>query len=132
VVNRKLLIGGAIAAVVVVAAVFAVMLLNAPPAQPSPLFSVTGKQQSMETTHSDYLQNGYDVINWNFTVVYNGEKALQNVNIYRNNQDLPIKTVPEVTKGWAYENIWTPGDITANATIIVAWQGGTETYEFQP
>ena len=129
--NRKrLLFGVAVVAVVLVVVVFVIMFF--PTAPPSPLFTVTGKQQSMETIHSDYLQNGYDVINWNFTVVYNGENALQNVNIYRNSEDLPIKVVPEVTKGWKYEKIWTPGDISANATITVSWQGGTEQYEFQP
>lgn len=108
------------------------VIMSFPTAPPSPLFTVTGKQQPMETIHSDYLQYSYDVINWNFTFVYNGENALQNVNLYLNNGNLPFKSVPEVAKGWTYEYVWTPGDISANATITISWQGGTEQYEFTP
>jgi hypothetical protein len=121
--------GGVTVAVVVVIAVLVMLFLNQPP---SPLFTVTGKQQPMETIHSDYLQNGYDVINWNFTFVYNGENPLQNVNLYLNNGNMPFMSVLEVAKGWTYEYIWTSGDTTANATITISWQGGTEHYEFQP
>jgi hypothetical protein len=124
------LAGVAVVAVVVVAVVLVIMFF--PTVPPSPLFTVTGKQQQMETIHSDYLQNSYDVINWNFTFVYNGEATLQNVNLYLNNGDMAFKTVPEVTKGWVYEYIWKPMDISANATTTVSWQGGTEYYEFQP
>ena len=100
--NRKrLLYGVAVAAVVVVVAVLVIMLF--PPTPPSPLFTVTGKQQSMETIHSDYLQNGYDVTNWNFTFVYNGENALQNVNLYLNDGNMPFKSVPQVAKDWICE-----------------------------
>ncbi len=129
--NRKLLLFGVAAvAVVVVAAVLVIMFF--PTAPPSPLFTVTGKQQPMETIHSDYLQNGYDVINWNFTFVYNGENALQNVNLYLNNGNMPFKSVPQVAKGWTYEWYFTPEDLSSNATITISWQGGTEQYEFQP
>jgi hypothetical protein len=129
--NRKLLLlGVAVAAVVIVVVVLVIM--SFPTAPPSPLFTVTGKQQPMESIHSDYLQNGYDVINWNFTFVYNGENALQNVNLYLNDGNMPFRSVPEVAKGWIYEYHWVPGDVTANATITISWQGGTEQYQFQP
>ena len=123
--NRKLAIGGAIAvvAVIIMAAVFITIFLNAPPPPPSPLFTVTGKQQP---TSSGLMTN------WNFTFVYNGASTLQNVNIYLNNENTPFKTVPEITKGWTDEYIWTPSDTSANATITISWQGGTEHYEFQP
>jgi hypothetical protein len=120
----------AVVAAVVVAVVLVIM--SFPTAPPSPLFTVTGKQQPMETIHSDYLQYSYDVINWNFTFTYNGENALQNVNLYLNNGNIPVKSVPQVTKGWTYEYVWALEDISANATITISWQGGTEQYEFQP
>jgi hypothetical protein len=123
--NRKLLIVGVVtAAVIIVVAVLVIMFLNAPP---SPLFNVTGKQQLTES-----VGGGYQVVSWNFTFAYRGTNALQNVNIYLNNGNLPIKSVPEITKGWADEYIWTPEDLSANATITISWQGGTEYYEFQP
>jgi hypothetical protein len=125
-----LLLGVAVSAVVVIAVVLVIM--SFPTLPPSPLFAVSGKQQSMETIHGDYLQNGYDVINWNFTFAYNGESALQNVNLYLNNGNMPFRSVPEIAKGWTYEYIWTPGDISANATITISWQGGTEQYDFPP
>jgi hypothetical protein len=120
----------AVVAAVVVAVVLVIM--SFPTAPPSPLFTVTGKQQPMETIHSDYLQYSYDVINWNFTFTYNGENALQNVNLYLNNGNIPVKSVPQVTKGWTYEYVWALEDISANATITISWQGGTEQYDFQP
>jgi hypothetical protein len=123
--NRKFVIGGVVAViVVVVAAVLVIVFLKAPT---SPLFTVTGKQQNTES-----VGGGYEVVSWNFTFAYNGTSALQNVNLYLNNGDTPFKTVPEVTKGWTDEYIWTPSDISANATITISWQGGTEHYEFQP
>ena len=129
--NRKLLLFGvAVIAIVIVAVVLVIM--SFPTLPPSPLFTVTGKQQPMETVHGDYLENNYEVISWNFTFVYNGENALQNVNLYLNDGNMPFKLVPQVAKGWTYEHIWTPGDISANATITISWQGGTEQYEFQP
>ena len=129
--NRKLLLFGvAVVAVVIVAVVLVIM--SFPTLPPSPLFTVTGKQQPMETVHGDYLENNYEVISWNFTFVYNGENALQNVNLYLNDGNMPFRSVPQVAKGWTYEHIWTPGDISANATITISWQGGTEQYEFQP
>ena len=109
---------------IVVAVLATVFLGNAPP---SPLFTVTGKQQ-----HTTSVGGGYEVISWNFTFAYNGANALQNVPLYLNNENMPFKTVPEVTKGWTDEYIWTPSDISANATITISWQGGTEHYEFQP
>lgn len=130
--NRKRLLCGVAIVVAVVVVVVVLVIMSFPTAPPSPLFTVTGKQQPMETIHSDYLKNGYDVINWNFTFVYNGENALQNVNLYLNNGNMPFRSVPQVGKGWTYEYIWAPGDISANATITVSWQGGTEQYEFQP
>jgi hypothetical protein len=124
-VDRKILIGGAVAViVVVVVAVTMFIFLNQPP---SPLFTVTGKQQ-----HTTSVGGGYEVISWNFTFAYKGASALQNVNLYLNNGNMPFKTVPEVTKGWTNEYIWTPGDVNANVTITISWQGGTEYYEFQP
>jgi hypothetical protein len=129
--NRKLLLFGvAVIAIVIVAVVLVIM--SFPTLPPSPLFTVTGKQQPMETVHGDYLENNYEVISWNFTFVYNGENALQNVNLYLNDGNMPFRSVPQVAKGWTYEHIWTPGDISANATITISWQGGTEQYEFQP
>ena len=126
--NRKLVIGVVLAVTVVVAAaVLVIVFLNAPSPPPSPLFTVTGKQQNTESVGS-----GYEVVSWNFTFAYNGASAMQNVNLYLNNGDTPFKTVPEVTKDWTYEYIWTPSDISANATITISWQGGTEQYEFQP
>ncbi len=111
-------------AVVIAVAVFVVIFFKAPP---SPLFTVTGKQQFTES-----VGGGYEVLSWNFTFAYNGESALQNVNLYLNNGDTAFKTVPEVTKGWVYERIWTPENTSANASITVSWQGGAEYYEFQP
>jgi len=129
--KRKLLLYGvAVVAVVVVAVVLVIMLF--PTLPPSPLFTVTGKQQPMETIHGDYLENNYEVINWNFTFAYNGKNALQNVNLYLNNGNMPFKSVPEVAKGWIYEYHWVPGEPSANSTITISWQGGTEQYEFQP
>lgn len=130
--NRKRLLYGAaiVVAVVVVALILVIVFFPTPP--PSPLFTVTGKQQPMETIHSDYLQNGYDVINWNFTFVYNGENALQNVNLYLNNGNMPFKSVPQVAKDWTYQHYIAPEDLSSNATITISWQGGTEQYEFQP
>jgi hypothetical protein len=126
--NRKLVIGVVVAVtVVVVAAVLIIVFLNAPSSPPSPLFTVTGKQQKTES-----VGGGYEVVSWNFTFAYNGVSAMQNVNLYLNNGDNPFKTVPEVTKGWTYEYIWTPSDISASAKITILWQGGTEQYEFQP
>ena len=102
--NRKhLFYGVAIVAVVIVVVVLVIMSLPTSPPSTSPLFTVTGKQQSMETIHSDYLQNGYDVTNWNFTFVYNGENALQNVNLYLNDGNMPFKSVPQVAKDWICE-----------------------------
>ena len=125
--NRKLLIAVTFAAAVLVAAtILAVSLINTS-TDPSPLFTVTGKEQQ---THS--VAGGYQVTSWNFTFTYNGAKALQNVNLYLNNGDMPFKTVPSITKGWTDQYIWTPGDIGADAKITVSWQGGTENYEFQP
>ena len=129
--NRKRLLYG-VAVVVAVVVVIVLVIMLFPTAPPSPLFTVTGKQQPMETIHGDYLENNYEVLNWNFTFVYNGENAFQNVNLYLNDGNMPFKLVPQVAKGWTYELIWTPGDISANATITISWQGGTEQYEFQP
>ena len=129
--NRKR-VAYAVAAVAVIVVAVVLVIMSFPTAPPSPLFTVTGKQQPMETIHSDYLQYSYDVINWNFTFAYNGENALQNVNLYLNNGNMPFSSVPQVNIGWTYEYIWTPGDISANATITISWQGGTEQYEFQP
>ena len=103
------------------------MFLTAPPLSSSPLFAVTGKVQPTES-----VGGGYEVMSWNFTFAYNGEKTLQNVNLYLNNGNMPFKTAPEITEGWVYEYIWTPEEISKNATITVSWQGGTEYYEFQP
>ena len=130
--NRKRLFYGVAIVLVVVVLTVVLVIMFFPKAPPSPLFTVTGKQQSMETIHSDYLENGYNVINWNFTFAYNGENDLQNVNLYLNNGNMPFRSVPQVAKSWIYEYIWTPGDISANATITISWQGGTEQYEFQP
>jgi hypothetical protein len=125
--KRKLVIVGVIAViVVVVVAVLSIVFLIPRPSKPSPLFTITGKEQPTESV------GGYEVTSWNFTFAYNGTRTLQNVNLYLNNGDLPFKTVPEVTKGWTYEYIWTPSDISANVTITISWQGGTENYEFQP
>jgi hypothetical protein len=127
--KRKLVLGGVVAViVVVVVAVLVIMLVTRPPPPPpSPLFTVTGKEQPTES-----VSGTYEVISWNFTFAYKGTRALQNVDLYLNNGSLPFKMVPEVTKGWTYEYIWTPLDISANATITISWQGGTENYEFQP
>jgi hypothetical protein len=123
--NRKLLIGGVVtAAIIIVVAALVIIFLNTPP---SPLFNVTGKQQ-----HTTSVGGGYQVISWNFTFAYKGTNALQNVNIYLNNENTAFKSVPEVTKGWTYEYIWTPENTSANTTITISWQGGTEHYEFQP
>ncbi len=124
--NRKWLIAGTTTvAVIIIVIVFGAVFLNSPEPK-SPLFTVAGRQQTTKSV------GGYDVISWNFTFGYNGEETLQNVNLFLNNDDMSFKTVPEVTKGWGYEYVWTPGDINANATITVSWQGGTEYYEFQP
>jgi hypothetical protein len=90
-------------------------------------FAVTGKQQL--TTSVD---GTYHVTSWNFTFLYNGEKAIQNVNFFLDNKDTPFKTVPEIAKNWYSEYIWTPENLKANRTITISWQGGTESYQFQP
>jgi hypothetical protein len=127
--KRKRVLGGVVAVivVVVVAVSVAVFLVTRPPPPPSPLFTVTGKEQPTEGGNG-----AYEVTSWNFTFAYMGTRTLQNVNLYLNYGNLPFKTVPEVTKGWTYEYIWTPADISANATITISWQGGTENYELQP
>jgi hypothetical protein len=126
--KRKRVLDEVVAVIVVVAvAVLAIVFLATRPSPPSPLFTVTGKEQPTES-----VGGGYEVTSWNFTFAYEGTRALQNVNLYLNNGDLPFKTVPEVTKGWTYEYIWTPSDISANVTITISWQGGTENYELQP
>jgi hypothetical protein len=112
---------------VVIVAVLVIVFLTTKPSPPSLLFTVTGKQQSTES-----VGGGYEVTSWNFTFTYNGKSALQNVNLYLNNGNFPFEAVPEVTKGWTYGYIWTPSDISANVTITISWQGGTENYEFQP
>jgi hypothetical protein len=125
--KRRLVIVVVVAViVVVVVAVLAIVFLVPHPSKPSPLFTVTGKEQPTESV------GGYQVTSWNFTFEYNGKRALQNVSLYLDSGNLPFKTVPEVTKGWTYEYIWTPADINSNVTITVLWQGGTENYEFQP
>ena len=126
--KRKLEPGGVVAAIVaVVVAVLLIVFLLPHPSPPSPLFTVTGKEQPTES-----VSGTYEVTSWNFTFAYKGTRALQNVNLYLDNGNLPFKTVPEVTKGWTYEYIWTPSDINANVTITISWQGGTENYELQP
>jgi hypothetical protein len=127
--NGKLLTVIFVVVVLIVATVLVVSFMNTPSehSEPSPLFTVIGKQQQTSATSGEY-----QVTSWNFAFAYTGAKALQNVNLYLNNGDMPFKTVPSVTQGWTYEYIWTPGDIGANATITVSWQGGTEQYDFQP
>jgi len=74
-INKKcFLYDVAIVTVVVVSIVLVMILFSTSP--PSLLFTVRGKQQPMESIHSDYLQSSYDVINWNFTFAYNDENAL--------------------------------------------------------
>jgi hypothetical protein len=90
-------------------------------------FDAFAKQQ---TTKS--VSGQYDVTSWNFTFFYRGEKPIQNVNFFLDSQDMPFKTVPEVTKGWVYSYIWTPEDLNATRTIVIAWQGGTASFKFQP
>jgi len=97
------------------------MFLNQPP---SPLFTVTGKFQQEELS-------GLQFLSWNFTFAYNGANSMQNVNFFMNSEGDPFKTVPEVTKGWTDEYI-RPVHTSANVTITISWQGGTESYEFQP
>jgi hypothetical protein len=96
-------------------------------APPSPLFTVTGEQQ-----HTTSVSGGYEVVSWNFTFAYYDANALQNLNLYLNNGNMPFKTVPEVTKGWTDEYILTPLGTSATATITISWQDGTEHYDFQP
>ncbi len=106
---------------------FAMTSFLSAPESKSPLFSVTGKQQATQS-----VDGHYGVVSWNFTFAYRGEKPLQNVNLFLDKYDAPFKIVPEVTKNWVYEYIWTPEDLTANRTITISWFGGTESYEFQP
>jgi hypothetical protein len=126
--NRKMVIIGAVFVIVVmVATVSVIIFLSALNSSKSPFFIVTGREQNgipAGVSHS--------IVSWNFTFTYNHENNLQNVNLFLNNGDMPFKTVPEVTKAWIYEYIWTPSDIKANATITISWQGGTEKFEFQP
>jgi hypothetical protein len=124
--NRKLvIIGVVLAIVVIIAAVSINFFLNAPKSSNSQFFTVTGKEQN---GIPEGVSNS--IVSWNFTFTYNHENNLQNVNLFLNNGDMPFKTVPEVTKAWKYEYIWTPSDIKANATITISWQGGTEKFEF--
>jgi heme/copper-type cytochrome/quinol oxidase subunit 2 len=124
--NQKLIIGATIiAAVIIVAAVLVVLFYGTQPT--SPMFTVTGKQQTTPSVSGDYT-----VTSWNFTFVYNGANTLQNVNFYLDTGNMPFKTVPQITKGWTDQYIWTPEDLQANRTITVSWQGGTESYEFHP
>jgi hypothetical protein len=90
-------------------------------------FDAFGKQQTTKSVNGQY-----DVTSWNFTFFYRGEKTIQNVNFFLDSQDMPFKTVPEVTNGWVYSYIWTPEDLNATRTIVIAWQGGTESFRFQP
>jgi hypothetical protein len=121
--RRTSIAGIVIVAVVIVGLFVAVTFLG----NTSPLFTVTGKKQPTES-----VGGGYVVTSWNFTFAYDGKNTLQNVNLYLNNGDNPFRTVPEVTKGWTDEYIWTPSDLNASVTITVSWQSGTEQYEFQP
>jgi hypothetical protein len=126
--NRKLVIIGAVfIIVVIVAAVSVIVFLNAPKSSQSLFFTVTGREQNGIPAG---VSNS--IVSWNFSFTYNHENTLQNVNLFLNNGDMPFKTVPEVTKGWTNEYIWTPSDINANATITISWQGGTEKFGFQP
>jgi hypothetical protein len=127
--KRKRVLGGVVAVivVVVVAVLVTVFLVTRPSPPPTPLFTVTGKEQPTEGGNGTY-----EVTSWNFTFAYRGTRTLQNVDLYLNNGSLPFKMVPEITKGWTYEYIWTPPDISASVTITISWQGGTENYEFQP
>jgi hypothetical protein len=90
-------------------------------------FVATGKQQSTMSVNGQY-----DVVSWNFTFHYVGEKSIQNVNFFLDNQDTPFKTVPEITTNWVYTHIWTPEDLNATRKITISWQGGTQSFEFQP
>ena len=90
-------------------------------------FVATGKQQSTRS-----VSGQYDVVSWNFTFHYVGEKSIQNVNFFLDNQDTPFKTVPEITTNWVYSYIWTPEDLSASRAITISWQGGTQSFEFQP
>ncbi|NLF88432.1 hypothetical protein GX563_06380 [Candidatus Bathyarchaeota archaeon] len=90
-------------------------------------FIATGLQQ---TTKS--INNQYDVTSWNFTFQYTGKKTIQNVNFFLDNQDTPFKSVPEVAPDWMYTYIWTPEDLTATRTVTVSWQGGVQTFNFEP
>ena len=91
------------------------------------LFAATGNQQTTKSVNGQY-----DVISWNFTIQYLGAKSIQNVNFFLDNQDIPFKTVPQITPNWTYTYIWTPEDLSASRTIIISWQGGTQSFEFQP
>jgi hypothetical protein len=124
--RKNMVVGVAvIAAIIIVAGVLVVLFRGNQ--SPSPLFTVTGKQQ---TTRS--VSNEYDVTSWNFTFLYNGARSLQNVNFYLDTGNMPFKAVPEITQGWTDQYIWTPEDLQASHMITVSWQGGTERYEFQP
>jgi hypothetical protein len=124
--SKKRLVAVAAVLVVIVIVVSSVIFLNSPAPPKGPLFTVTGKQQTTQSV------SGYNVVSWNFTFAYRGDTPLQNVNLFLDNGDTPFKTVSEVTTNWVYEYIWTPEDLTANRTITISWQGGTESYEFQP
>jgi len=87
----------------------------------------TGIQQITKS-----INGQYDVTSWNFTFQYIGEKTIQNVNFFLDNQDTPFKSVPEVAPNWMYTYIWTPEDLTATRIVTVSWQGGVQTFEFKP
>jgi hypothetical protein len=93
----------------------------------STLFAATGKQQATKSVNGQY-----DVISWNFTFQYLGAKSIQNINFFLENQDIPFKTVPQITPDWFYTYIWTPEDLSSSRTVIISWQGGTQSFEFEP
>jgi hypothetical protein len=90
-------------------------------------FIVTGYQQSAKSVNGQY-----NVVSWNFTFKYIGEKSIQNVNFFLGNDTSPFLTEPEITTDWVYTYMWTPEDLSASRTVTISWQGGVQTSEFQP
>lgn len=88
-------------------------------------FIATGYQQTAKSVNGQY-----DVVSWNFTFQYVGEKSVQNVNFFLGNDTSPFLTESEIATGWVYTYMWTPEDLGATRVVTVSWQGGVQTFEF--
>jgi hypothetical protein len=112
---------GIIVVVMVAAAVFVGINFTKPSSGPQ--FSVVAKEYPSPESDGTVV--------WNFTLTYNGEKTLQDVNFFLNNDQKPFMRVPQLNETWTDFYLWTSSNNTA-ARITISWENGEEQYAFQP